>query len=108
MNCHRKWANYARALSKVTVSPRRKTHFRFREEPVPAHAPPGSKAYRGDFETFVITGLVTGISGRSDSGFVFDSGSDVKVRKSRPGSPDNVSHIIVPAGCHLPAEFIEK
>ncbi|MDB5071709.1 MAG: hypothetical protein JWM87_2820 [Candidatus Eremiobacteraeota bacterium] len=82
--------------------------IRFREEPLPPGAPLGSRAYRGEFDSFVFRGVVTGITGHADGGFVFDLGSDVIIRKPVPGSPDNVSHIIVPNGHTLPPEFIEE
>jgi hypothetical protein len=99
----------ARPVPEVVQSrpPGRRMEIRFREEPLPPDALPGSRAYRGEFETLVISGVVTGISGRSGSGFVFERGSDVRIRKPVPGSPDNVSHIIVPPGHHLPPDFIE-
>ncbi len=86
---------------------RKRITIRFREERPPPGSPPGTRAYRGDFETFVFTGMVTGITGHPDRGFTFDPGSDVQIRKSWPGDPDNVSHIIVPPGHVLPPEFIE-
>jgi hypothetical protein len=89
------------------LAPRRRIAIRFREESLPPGSSPGSRAYRGDFETFVFTGMVTGITGHPDRGFTFDSGSDVQVRKSWPGDSDKVSHIIVPPGHALPPEFIE-
>lgn len=88
--------------------PRKKIAIRFREEPRPPGSPPGSRAYRGDFETFVFTGTVTGITGHPERGFTFDPGSDVQIRKSWPGDPNNISHIIVPPGDALPPEFIEQ
>jgi hypothetical protein len=87
--------------------PRKKISIRFREESLPPGAAPGSRAYRGDFETFVFRGTVTGITGHPKGGFTFNRGSDVQIRKSWPGDSDKVSHIIVPPGYALPPEFIE-
>jgi hypothetical protein len=53
----------------TSLPPRRRIVFRFHEEPLPPGAPAGSRAYRGDFETFVFTGLVTGITGHPGDRF---------------------------------------
>jgi hypothetical protein len=92
----------------VSQPPRLRVPIRFREEPLPPGAPPGSRAYRGEFDSFVFRGVVTGITGHANGGFVFDLGSDVRISKPVPGSPDNISHIIVPGGHALPPEFVEK
>ena len=88
--------------------PKRRMPVRFREEPLPAGAEPGSKAYRGEFVTFVYSGIVTGITGKPEGGFTFNPGSDVTRRTIAPGDPNSVSHIIVPPGYSLPPEFIER
>jgi hypothetical protein len=93
-----------RALPSFTRQP---VSVLFEEETPPAGSPTGAKAYRAVIPGFVFTGTITGISGTPDNGFSFGPGSDVKIRKVRPGD-DTVSHVIVPAGHSLPNEFIVR
>jgi hypothetical protein len=93
--------------SSVSVSPRRASTVVFEPDTLPPGSPPGTKAYRGTFDGFSMSGTVTGISGTPGNGFSFAEGSQVRFRKLRPGD-DPVSHIVVPPGYSLPDAFIKK
>ncbi len=79
----------------------------FEPEPLPASAPRGARAYRAVIEGVRVTGTVLGIDGTQAMGFSFSSGSNVRIRRLRPGD-DPISHIIVPAGHSLPSDFLKR